>query len=515
MSGTLLEQARNLHEDLEILEKAMYRELGDPATAHLKRVDEVARDQVVATLLDAHTQRAKRLASIYEDGDGARREEIQAMSGSTVFSAFYDQLKLLRDYHRKHNIAPPSEVYERELLVDVLEGANEQTFTGEEAEGRYLDMHALHEAYINLKGVDKETDYASYLKAAAQLANVPKPTALTSGYARYVKSLRDYWEGFLRRTQPLLPLADILNKATTAFDDRWAKGEFTRWQGDGAEKENGGGDPISLEGVSSAVELEVHGLEKLKAELARLGLKCGGSLSQRAERLFLLKSTPLEQMPKAHRAKGGAGGGGGGGTEGGGGGGGGGHREIALLEEVTCHLGELLAEVVDETAAMVEKKQARTYDEIERDLAAAAEAQEDDDEDEDEEKEKPIYNPLNLPLGWDGKPIPYWLYKLHGLNIEYRCEICGNQSYMGPRAFERHFQEWRHAHGMACLGIPNTRHFQGITLIEDAYTLWAKLKGETQGSTWNPELDEEFEDKQGNVMNRKTYTDLARQGLLD
>ena len=53
MSGTLLEQARNLHEDLEILEKAMYRELGDPATAHLKRVDEVARDQVVATLLDA------------------------------------------------------------------------------------------------------------------------------------------------------------------------------------------------------------------------------------------------------------------------------------------------------------------------------------------------------------------------------------------------------------------------------------------------------------------------------
>ena len=29
----------------------------------------------------------------------------------------------------------------------------------------------------------------------------------------------------------------------------------------------------------------------------------------------------------------------------------------------------------------------------------------------------PIYNPKNLPLGWDGKPIPYWLYKLHGLGI--------------------------------------------------------------------------------------------------
>ena len=45
----------------------------------------------------------------------------------------------------------------------------------------------------------------------------------------------------------------------------------------------------------------------------------------------------------------------------------------------------------------------------------------------DEDDEAPIYNPLNLPLGWDGKPIPYWLYKLHGLGVEYKCEVCGNQ----------------------------------------------------------------------------------------
>lgn len=50
-------------------------------------------------------------------------------------------------------------------------------------------------------------------------------------------------------------------------------------------------------------------------------------------------------------------------------------------------------------------------------------------------------------IGWDGKPIPYWLYKLHGLGVEYKCEICGNQSYWGRRAFDKHFQEWRHAHG--------------------------------------------------------------------
>jgi hypothetical protein len=38
---------------------------------------------------------------------------------------------------------------------------------------------------------------------------------------------------------------------------------------------------------------------------------------------------------------------------------------------------------------------------------------------ESDDEEKPFHNPLNLPLGWDGKPIPFWLYKLHGLGIEY------------------------------------------------------------------------------------------------
>lgn len=89
----------------------------------------------------------------------------------------------------------------------------------------------------------------------------------------------------------------------------------------------------------------------------------------------------------------------------------------------------------------------------------------DESDSDDEDK---VYNPLKLPLGWDGKPIPYWLYKLHGLGVEYNCEICGNYVYKGRKAFDKHFQEWRHAHGMRCLGIPNTRQFHEIVGIEDA-----------------------------------------------
>jgi splicing factor 3A subunit 3 len=89
---------------------------------------------------------------------------------------------------------------------------------------------------------------------------------------------------------------------------------------------------------------------------------------------------------------------------------------------------------LNETKSNVERRFSLTSHEREQELleqanpapapAAAAEG-------EEEEEEDRIYNPLKLPLGWDGKPIPYWLYKLHGLGVEYRCEICSDHVYMG------------------------------------------------------------------------------------
>jgi len=46
---------------------------------------------------------------------------------------------------------------------------------------------------------------------------------------------------------------------------------------------------------------------------------------------------------------------------------------------------------------------------------------------------------------------------------EFKCEICGNASYWGRRAFERHFKEWRHVNGMRALGIPNNKNFYEVT----------------------------------------------------
>ncbi|KAI8850543.1 hypothetical protein BC829DRAFT_388976 [Chytridium lagenaria] len=133
----------------------------------------------------------------------------------------------------------------------------------------------------------------------------------------------------------------------------------------------------------------------------------------------------------------------------------------------------------------------RTKEEVEEELIVS--------DDEDDEK---IYNPLKLPL------------RLGREAYSYTCEICGNYVYMGRKAFDRHFQEWRHAHGMRCLGIPNTRHFHEITVIADAYALFEKLKLQAKTESFKADAMEEFEDAEGNVFNKKTFEDLRRQGLL-
>lgn len=96
-----------------------------------------------------------------------------------------------------------------------------------------------------------------------------------------------------------------------------------------------------------------------------------------------------------------------------------------------------IPQVLADSRAEIERRMALTAREREAELEEQDEAPpppaETQNEDEDEEEEGRIYNPLKLPLGWDGKPIPYWLYKLHGLGVEFRCEICSDYVYQGRR----------------------------------------------------------------------------------
>lgn len=60
---------------------------------------------------------------------------------------------------------------------------------------------------------------------------------------------------------------------------------------------------LNLENYDSATQLEALGLERLKEELKQAGLKCGGRLAERAERLFLLKHHTIDKIDEKHLAK--------------------------------------------------------------------------------------------------------------------------------------------------------------------------------------------------------------------
>ncbi|AEE81965.1 putative protein [Arabidopsis thaliana] len=62
-------------------------------------------------------------------------------------------------------------------------------------------------------------------------------------------------------------------------------------------------EPLNFDDFNSPADMEVLGMERLKTELQSRGLKCGGTLRERAARLFLLKSTPLDKLPKKLLAK--------------------------------------------------------------------------------------------------------------------------------------------------------------------------------------------------------------------
>lgn len=61
--------------------------------------------------------------------------------------------------------------------------------------------------------------------------------------------------------------------------------------------------PVDLSEVESVGQLEAMGLERLKRALCDRGMKCGGTLQERAARLFSVRGLAPHQIDPALRAK--------------------------------------------------------------------------------------------------------------------------------------------------------------------------------------------------------------------
>lgn len=492
---------RQMHQDLEVHAEA----IGDELVKETNTVHQgIARYQKIKARIDSMQATSRKLQAAYKDDDGVLAGELRDISGDNSLEAFQQRLDELRRFHQRFPAAPV--VIDRSS-TDVKVPSQ---WSYEEARGRFLDLHEVFNLYINLPHF-KRCDYLTFLNTfEEQMASVRKEDKIRSdqaqAYREFLSVLYNYLKSFFIRTNPLVNVAKIEALIEEHFQRRWEAKSIQGWfeeedsssqsalsNGSALKKQktaNGTSipsDPLFCEACQKNFTKQTTFDAHLSGKKHKKALKKSHEPGENSEGGLPGKTLQVKQELLC--------------------------KVMALLEEKILHYLEFSRNNLNETKVHAELRQTRTREEIEADLEEEHALAEDSDSEEEERKET-IYNPLNLPLGWDGKPIPLWLYKLHGLNIPYPCEICGNHTYFGPRAFERHFNEWRHVYGLKCLGIENSKHFMHITKIMDAEALHAKLSKTLSSSSFKPEEEEEFEDKDGNVFNKKTYEDLRRQGLI-
>jgi splicing factor 3A subunit 3 len=520
----ILEEQRLLHERTERIEQAISDLLAEdprhvstrkfpakfkgPSPKYIRSLtlhqsaERLNRDHQVAQLLDEVRDVSKRLLSIYTDEDGALGKEIQAISTGDPLSEFYNRVADIKSFHQKYPNEPVENLERGYKKKTPAEGESttaeiDNMFTGEEALGRFFDLHSIHSLYLNLPGIKRFT-YLQYLDSFDSFVpphmNVKRPDKMTDQYFSYVGQLAEYLESFMRRTKPLENLEKVLGSFDEDFVKAWEDNELPGWKPEtSAPATEATSEVVWCADCEKEFKNEnvykghLSGKKHIKAAELR---KAREADSEAGENGSTRGTNVLRQKERA----------------------------IAEREYRCKRLVAAMSQERSDTKVNVERKQGMT--ERERQLeqealfAPTSEAPHGGDSDSESDDDEKIYNPLKLPLAWDGKPIPFWLYKLHGLGVELPCEICGNYTYMGRRAFDKHFNEPRHIYGLKCLGITNTTLFREITGIEDATKLWTKLQVDKQKAKANDGGVVQMEDADGNVMPEKVYYDLQKQGLL-
>jgi splicing factor 3A subunit 3 len=307
--------------------------------------------------------------------------------------------------------------------------------------------------YNNLRHLPKRLSYLQYLDILLAAQNgpvhrdLPQETRMTKEFEKcvqlmlsgwiwcsdnisisYLTILHSYLLSFTKRTQPLIDIARIHQDAEAEFDDLWDKGKVDDW--DPVKRENGEGTAgiwciACQKQYSKQTVYDAH-LKSKRHTKAIEREAADGATASPADPNGAAAPKGTNGLVSDMRSK---------------------YRTAANLTHLITTLLQSLSTTLADTKSNVERRFSLTARERELELEEAAKppsapaangnhtaAQ------EDEEEEEKIYNPLKLPLGWDGKPIPYWLYKLHGLGVEYRCEICSDHVYMGRKNFDRHFQ---------------------------------------------------------------------------
>ncbi|QIX01569.1 hypothetical protein AMS68_007086 [Peltaster fructicola] len=460
----LYEDLRFIHEDVERAEAAMAeRFLEDPK----KNRNRLARDHEIAYFANRIQEQSNRALHIYNDQKDALMQEIQAISTGNPMDEFYKEYTNIKEFHRKY----PNEKVEN---LEVAYNRPQRAYSPERKHS-YLDI---------------------FNHFTQPHCTISKREKLTDEYFSYVGSLAQYLQDFMRKTKPLEELEKVFAQFDAEFEKEWEAGTVAGWERSNQSTENGLTTQGTGEGVwcaDCAKEFKSDNLYKSHLT-GKKHIRNAAAKAQQADGV----TTGVAAMSiNVNRLK---------------------EKAVAEREFRISKLASAMQTVRAATRDNVERKAGLTERERQEELEALYHEEEQgtnaarEEEQPLEEGEDRVYNPLKLPLAWDGKPIPFWLYKLHGLGTEYRCEICGNHVYQGRRNYEKHFSETRHIRGLHSIGITHDTHlFREITSIDDAEMLWNKIRG-VKTEQFREDDVVEMEDNAGSVLPLKVYKDLASEG---
>ena len=525
MSNTILEQIRHKYEEIEQYEKAISKSL----TYRDNNPNEsIVSETIIKRCQDKIQQNSRDIIDLFEDKSENFKQEKLIMTGNTdymnsklcllkptninnsnnyysnllmkkrkadIWVNFYDKIKEIKILNKSGNDINHSTTGDK-IFNNLLSEINLKTlFTNEENFGKCLDLHELYHEYINIPNIfnndnnDKnkvifnmenivKLNYLNYIKNIDNFKNIPIRVKKSEEYIKYIKHLAQYLKSFFVKIYPLINFNEIQDIIDSKFEDDQEHIDKSIGLNEEEEiKKNELFCNICNKSFAKETLMDAH--MKSKKHLKKVNLSKNNdtnNINKNSQEKNKIEEDIL--------------------------------HDIKYYEYQIIRYKDILQNIIDNTISQIHKKQTMTKEELESDRLNEINIK----KIEKEEKKK-IFNPKNIPMDWDGKPLPYWLYKVHGLGVEHKCEICGGASYWGRRAFEHHFQEWRHAYGMKCLRLPNTLQFKNITRIEDALKLHHKLIEDKNKTEFNPDVEEQYEDENGNVYNKKMMMDLKKQGL--
>ncbi|GEQ72453.1 hypothetical protein JCM33374_g6140 [Metschnikowia sp. JCM 33374] len=382
--------------------------------------------------------------------------------------------------------------YHLSLATQHIDAKLKSAFSEAESYGKYVDLALFYEMHKALSG--SQQTYVEYLQSFLKFEGCPR----TPQYSRYLDSLLSYLKGFYTNAFPLEKDSVVVSPTGDEGDQKEGHQKSARTNCADNEKHT-----IDSEGSpqpNDKGEVFCKACDKLFAKESVYKGHLSGKKHKKNEQRANTSSPSVPSHEKAPPYK----------TL---------EAQIATVAEKLQPVFEATINDYQRRSRFSDREQQLERLAVEGELSDYTAVESDSDADKsdpDDDDDLDDAFAKDLPLGADGIPIPLWLYKLQGLHRTYSCEICGNVAYKGRKQFNKHFGSSKHVYGLMCLGVSeqDTGLYANISSIAEVEELRENLKKNKIAEQVDDENDVEVEDDEGNVMSRKDYDELKKQGLI-